>query len=642
ATNAGGSTPATSAATATVLAQSPDAPANTAAPAITGTDEEAQTLSTSNGTWTGSPTSYTYQWQDCNSAGEACTSIGKATSSTYELSSSDFDHFVRVVVTASNASGSATAISSVTNEVKAKSGSRTFYIAYKAGKESNSGESESSPWKRAPGMQGCSERCAEYKAKAGDHFIFEGGEEWPHSVLPFVVEHWGEAGHEDYYGIDEAWHTGSKYSAPVLNANHELITNSGPVGGSYKIDDMMWLRGVSYTTIEGIEMENWTAAGIKTSESGWYCDGIDIADESPGGEQLHLNRIGFTKWTSNYEAEQNNCFDKVIRSNPRYLDNVSLTNSRIEGEEGHAMGWEVGCVGTVENDEIGNSTALLEPCPNNKGVGVVAHNRLFNCGYPKWPAGIKLAGGMHADAMQSENSPVANQADYIYDNVVDGTGNAGEGILGEETGNPNKNGEYEGECEAGLLGGEEGSNAITIYMWNNVYLNILGNPPQIDGHIKSWYSWNNSMEGGHHATTACLGIAEPKSSHGNAEPEEFVWKNNLCATSEPGEDGAAANVRKQSSTTHMSHDVVLEPGVLKADGYATVEEVEEAKASAAFEPLSANATDLDGEELSSSQCTGELASLCWGTTYGVEDEAGDPQIRTTGDAWDVGAYQREP
>ncbi|HYB24433.1 MAG TPA: hypothetical protein VED41_11590 [Solirubrobacteraceae bacterium] len=515
---------------------------------------------------------------------------------------------------------------------------RTFYIAFSSGSESNSGESESSPWKRAPGMQGCVERCAQYRARPGDHFVFKGGEEWPHEVFPFVVEHWGEAGREDYYGIDESWHAGAKYSPPVFNADHELITNPGPVGGSYKIDDMLWLRGVSYTTIEGIAMENWTAVGIKQYESGWYCDGIDIYDESPGGEQLHLNRISFTKWTSNYESEENNCFDKVIRSNPRYLDNVSLTNSTIEGEAGRAMGWEVGCVGTVENDVIGNSTALVEPCPNNKGVGVVAHNRLFNCGYPKWPAGIRMAGGMHADAMQSENAPVADQVDYIYDNVIAGTGNVGEGIVGEETGSPNSNGEYEGECEAGLLGGEEGPNAITIYMWNNVFYDILGNPPQIDGHIKSWYSWNNSMEGGHHATTACLGIALPKSSHGNAEPEEFVWKNNLCATSEGGEDGAAANARRQSAVSHISHDLTLAPWAMAAERYTTVAQVERADGGAyAFAPPSTGAANLGTGQNLQALCSGELISLCQDTTYA---NTRVPTGRPTRGSWDVGAYQR--
>ena len=65
--------------------QQPAAPTNSAAPAVTGQTVQGQTLTTSNGTWTGSPTSYAYQWQDCNSSGASCSNISGATSSTYVL-----------------------------------------------------------------------------------------------------------------------------------------------------------------------------------------------------------------------------------------------------------------------------------------------------------------------------------------------------------------------------------------------------------------------------------------------------------------------------------------------------------------------------------------------------------------------------
>jgi hypothetical protein len=114
ASNAGGSTPASSAATGTVV---PPAPANTALPSVSGVTEEGQTLSASQGTWTNAPTSYAYQWEDCNTAGEACANIGGATSSSYKLASGDVGHTVRVAVTASNAGGSAKASSAATGTV---------------------------------------------------------------------------------------------------------------------------------------------------------------------------------------------------------------------------------------------------------------------------------------------------------------------------------------------------------------------------------------------------------------------------------------------------------------------------------------------------------------------------------------------
>jgi hypothetical protein len=43
---------------------------------MSGTAQQGQTLSITTGSWTGSPTSYSYQWQDCDSAGASCANIG--------------------------------------------------------------------------------------------------------------------------------------------------------------------------------------------------------------------------------------------------------------------------------------------------------------------------------------------------------------------------------------------------------------------------------------------------------------------------------------------------------------------------------------------------------------------------------------
>ena len=67
-----------SAATLVVLGLPPLAPVNAALPAIAGTTVEGETVKASTGTWTGSPTSFAYEWQDCNSAGASCVPIAAA------------------------------------------------------------------------------------------------------------------------------------------------------------------------------------------------------------------------------------------------------------------------------------------------------------------------------------------------------------------------------------------------------------------------------------------------------------------------------------------------------------------------------------------------------------------------------------
>jgi len=97
---------------------SPPKPVNTVAPAISGTTTVGQTLATTNGTWEGAPTSYTYQWQDCNTTGEGCAGIPSATAKEHTLTASDLGHTLRVVVTATNAGGATPATSAPTAKVE--------------------------------------------------------------------------------------------------------------------------------------------------------------------------------------------------------------------------------------------------------------------------------------------------------------------------------------------------------------------------------------------------------------------------------------------------------------------------------------------------------------------------------------------
>ena len=114
--NAGGSSlPASSAATSVVV---PPVPVNTASPTISGTAQQGQTLTESHGTWSNSPTGYTYQWLQCNSLGTSCLPITGANAQTYVLVAGDVGHTIEVQETASNAGGSGTpAASAATSEV---------------------------------------------------------------------------------------------------------------------------------------------------------------------------------------------------------------------------------------------------------------------------------------------------------------------------------------------------------------------------------------------------------------------------------------------------------------------------------------------------------------------------------------------
>src|SRR5579871_2232544 len=104
------------------LARTAAVPANTAAPTITGTISEGNSLTASNGSWSNSPTSFAYQWRQCDASGNGCSDITGATKNTYTLTSADADHTLRVVVTASNSDGQSSATSAQTQVVSSKNG----------------------------------------------------------------------------------------------------------------------------------------------------------------------------------------------------------------------------------------------------------------------------------------------------------------------------------------------------------------------------------------------------------------------------------------------------------------------------------------------------------------------------------------
>jgi hypothetical protein len=96
-------------------------PINTVNPVISGTAEVGQVLTTTNGTWTGTPTiTFAYQW---TRNGE---SISGATSSTYTVQSADQGFQIRCRVTATNPDGSRNATSNAISIPAAPSGTTTF------------------------------------------------------------------------------------------------------------------------------------------------------------------------------------------------------------------------------------------------------------------------------------------------------------------------------------------------------------------------------------------------------------------------------------------------------------------------------------------------------------------------------------
>lgn len=113
----GSSEPVSSAASAVVL---PPPPANTGAPSISGVTTQGQTLTAQHGSWSNDPTSFEYEWEDCDALGGDChPSAGEYIwAESYALVLADAGSTIRVKMWAVGAGGtSAPAFSAPTRVV---------------------------------------------------------------------------------------------------------------------------------------------------------------------------------------------------------------------------------------------------------------------------------------------------------------------------------------------------------------------------------------------------------------------------------------------------------------------------------------------------------------------------------------------
>ena len=612
--NAGGTSMSFSPVTATV--PPPAAPSNSTVPAVSGQAVQGQTLSTTNGSWTNSPTSYAYQWQDCDSSGANCSSIGGATSSSYPLVSGDVGHTIRVVVTASNAGGAASASSAATQTVQAASGGggggsftcpsgvRCFYIA-NSGSDSNSGTSESQPWAHAPGMPTFT---GTYAHQTGDEFIFKGGDTWARANFPLAVPGRGSAATPDYYGADPSWYSGASFTRPTFDGGG---TGGGAGTEISTTDDSFFdLRSKDYITLDDFHLTHYLATG---SFSYGGCALVQMSSGGSSSNDQHITVKHFlvdNMYIDKTAASGGGCAVFLGYVEPPYAGQSLIEYSTIAGD-GNTYGTADECVSHFENNVVHDLADQVFPC----GQGQVSGNLLYNCGYPHFPTDGGTSSGTHNDMIQDNQYSSGGTTDegplYIFNNVFHDNGNDGSN-----------------NCESTLVG----NNGETDYIFNNVYYNLHENAIGLTQESSSGgsgygaglaaYVWNNTIEGGQ--TNQCVRLGHPDS--GRPWPLVKI-QNNLCITTGSMYDSNFTNSSYVGNFV-QSNNATLTPSQATADGYTTSQNY-------VYSPTSmSNPTTGTGANLSDN-CFGSVAALCQeDATYGGARTTG---IR--GASWDEGAYQ---
>ena len=239
-------------------------PANTALPAISGTPQQGQTLSSTTGIWTGStPMTYAYQWERCDSSGAQCLNIAGATAAMYLLLSADVGSTIRAKVTASNSYGSASAESLQTAVVSANGGpppppsGTTLYVAV-SGSDSN------------PCIQSapCKTFAAAYKLATPGTTVLVGSGSYPSQTIPWDVTKTSTAC--------------DGYTDPIVTSGCVTFT---PVGGAT----------VTWASEGGVEVDG----------NDVRLQGFDFGTDNAGGG-IAVNNGGCTGHTPSYIISDHN------------------------------------------------------------------------------------------------------------------------------------------------------------------------------------------------------------------------------------------------------------------------------------------------------------------------------------------------
>ena len=309
--------------------------------------------------------------------------------------------------------------------------------------------------------QECAHSGADIRTAQVTTLIFEGGATWRNSNFPLVALGSGTGGNDDFYGVDPTWYEGSRFRPPDFDAGAENITgtDSNEPGPN---DIFIDLRNQDYIEVADIKFTGFTASDLSTSFG--TCAVINASDGGLGSVDQHITidrinvpemNVDAQSWGGDTNHSGPGCFAVGgANSSHSVVENSTFATT----DKSYAGAISSGA--NVENNTINGFIDGILLGHGDDGVSTsqtISGNLIENCGLPR-----NGSIGIHANAIEA----VGNQygAQYIYDNVIDGTGF-------------DPNGAGSPECEAMLLGptnSQSSSASETYYVWNNVALRLGG------------------------------------------------------------------------------------------------------------------------------------------------------------------------
>ncbi len=300
----------------------------------------------------------------------------------------------------------------------------TYYIAAN-GSDTNNGTTNSTAWSHAPGMPGCKNTCSSTTPKAGDHFVFRGGDTWHFgnsSANPYVGGQWkwtwsGSSSSPIYIGVDQTWFAGSSWARPIFSGDNPLSA-SFVTSCAHDLStlNLVYLNSLSYVTLDNFEFSGECWAGQISSQATIYM---------PNNTNVIISNSYFHGWTTVDSAYDNHY--SILGGGTG--TGVQFVADVFDGSDSsHAAAGSSHCLWTAFQGS---------PCQSGQGIYMTAydvhnsifrylsnmmvttntytvHDSIFEYLYPSFQGG---GSAQHPNVI-NEVTNVAGSNTYFYNNIV--------------------------------------------------------------------------------------------------------------------------------------------------------------------------------------------------------------------------------
>ncbi len=495
----------------------------------------------------------------------------------------------------------------------------TYYVAAN-GSDSNNGTAKTTPWLHAPGMPNCSGTCSSTTPKAGDNFIFRGGDTWSSSSFPWTWTWSGSGGNPiQVGGLDQTWFSGASWTRPILSGGGTFPNN----GSSQTF--FLTLSDVSYVTVSWIEF---TGFFIGSNATDW----VGYLDRGASGTNINIHDNYFHGWSHAAgisEGGPGGNVTAILCRTGRTDATTSIYRNAIDGgdttKDDFTGIYATGGCGNVYQNYI----AWIPDAVNEAFIVSFHDNFMANDG------GLCYPGCQSHNNVMEENSGPAAADSFFYNNYFlnpASTDSAGGIVL--------------------QLAPHSGQ---TSWFFNNVITNgplyqanELMCADALGGGGGTCAIFNNTMEGGADATPPSGIPVRAGSWNGSTSPAAINLYNNHTISS-AGPMYTTSDCTSGCKVTQSPNpNLIQSKAKANAQGYTLAQtfSFSPASAKAATVGTGTNETSLCATISGSNAAAGTACQS--DTTYGVVYDATNHTVtgparttvaRPTSGAWDAGAYE---